>query len=217
MSAHAEPSSTNTELDRAWWLRVPAVLIAPSAVFAALRDDSDAAGHARQEPVAAVVGLAGVAAFLLTRTAREILDDSGASNIVIPVWAFFAGSVYGLVLYWLLGAALYAGSTRLGSRGTYRRARHVLGYAAVPIALSLVTIWPIRITIYGSDLFRTGGDDFGTGDKVFGAIALAFMVWSAILLVIGVREVHGWSWFRALGAVALAAVFPTLLSLTRLL
>jgi len=69
----------------------------------------------------------------------------------------------------------------------------------------------VRIAIYGRDLFRTGGDDYGRGDAIFGGIFLGFVAWSLILLLIGVRTTHGWTWARAAGAVALAAVFPALI------
>jgi hypothetical protein len=83
----------------------------------------------------------------------------------------------------------------------------------VPLVLALLTFWPIRIAVYGQDLFRTGGDDYGRGDAIFGAVALGFVAWSVILLLIGVRTVHGWSWPRSAATVALAAVFPALVVL----
>jgi hypothetical protein len=70
----------------------------------------------------------------------------------------------------------------LGSAGSYRRARHVLAFACVPLALSLV-------------LAPAGRDAFAW-------IVLAFVAWSAALLVIGVRAVHGWTWARAGAAAA---------------
>ena len=47
----------------------------------------------------------------------------------------------------------------------------------------------------------------------FGGIYLGFVAWSVLLLVIGVRAVHGWTWGRAAAAVALAAAFPALIVL----
>ena len=41
-----------------------------------------------------------------------------------------------------------------GSLGTYRRARHILAFAAVPLALSL-SVWPVRLAIYGTDVWRS--------------------------------------------------------------
>ena len=208
----AQPTRDAGDLQRAWWLRAALVLIAPRAVFAAVRDESAEATQARQEPIAAIVGLAGIAAVLSTSVARQVLNDPGTDPIIIPPWAFIGGATFGLVFYWVYGGFLWAAARGLGSLGTYRRARHLLGLAVAPLALSLLTIWPLRIIVYGSDLFRTGGDDYGRGDAIFGAVNLGFMAWSILLLLIGVRVVHGWSWPRSAGTVALAALFPTLVA-----
>ena len=131
--------------------------------------------------------------------------------------AFIAGSLYAVVVFWLGGGLLFGAARRLGSEGSWRRARHVLGLASAPLALSLVTFWPLRIAVYGQDLFRTGGDDYGRGDAIFGGVYLGFVAWSVVLLVIGVRAVHGWTLARAAATVALAAAFPVLVVLaTRL-
>jgi hypothetical protein len=87
----------------------------------------------------------------------------------------------------------------------------VLALAAAPLALTLLTLWPVRIAVYGEDLFRTGGNDYGRGDAIFGALLDAAVVWCAWLLVVGVRAVHGWTWGRAAATVALAAAFPALI------
>ena len=200
-------------LERNWWLRAAAVLVAPRAVFVSVRADDVEEREARQEPITAIAGLAGVAAVLATPVARHLLNDPSVSLVLIPVWAFLGGAIYALALYWLGGGLLFGASRRLGGLGSWCRSRHLLGLAAAPLALSLLTLWPVRIAVYGEDLFRTGGDDYGRGDAVFGGLYLGFLAWSACLLVVGVRAVHGWSWLRAVGAVALAAVFPALLVL----
>jgi hypothetical protein len=89
----------------------------------------------------------------------------------------------------------------------------VLALAAMPLAVSLLTFWPVRIAIYGEDLFRTGGGDYGRGDAVFGVLYLAIVAWSVWLLLVGVRTVHGWTWARAAATVALAGAFPVLIAL----
>ncbi|HEY2074517.1 MAG TPA: Yip1 family protein [Gaiellaceae bacterium] len=198
-------------LERSWWLRAPAVLVAPRAVFVSLRDESRESAEERQEPITAIMGLAGIAGVLGTDVARQLLNDGSVSTALIPVWAFFGGVVYALAFYWLGGALLFAASRRLGSTGSWRRSRQVLGLASAPLALSLLTLWPVRIAVYGIDLFRTGGNDYGRGDTIFGAIYYGAFAWSACLLVIGVRSVHGWTIGRALAAVALALVLPALI------
>jgi hypothetical protein len=208
MSANTARASA---LERNWWLRAAAVLVAPRAVFASLRDDSDAAVEARQEPLTAMIGLAGIAGVLGTPVARHLLNDSSFSLALIPVWAFIGGTVYALATYWLGGGLLYGAARRLGSLGSYRRARHLVALSSAPLALTLLTLWPLRIAIYGEDLFRTGGDDYGRGDAIFGAVLVAAFAWSALLLLVGVRSVHGWAWGRSVATVALAAAFPALI------
>jgi hypothetical protein len=210
VSTEVAPAST---VARNWWLRAPAVLIAPRAVFVSLRDESSEAVEARAEPITAIVGLAGIAAVLGTPVARTLLNDPSMSVALIPVWAFLGGAVYGLALYWLGGGLLYGAARRLGGLGSYRRGRQTVGLATAPLALSLVTLWPLRIAVYGTDLFRTGGNDYGRADGIFGAFFFACLVWCAWLLVVGVRSTHGWTWGRAGGAVALAAAFPALIVL----
>jgi hypothetical protein len=206
-------AQTPSALERSWWLRAPAVLVAPRAVFVLLRDESEAAVEARQEPLIAIAGLAGIAAVLGTPVARSLLNDFDFSVSLIPVWAFFGGVVYALAIYWLGGGLLYGAARRFGGLGSYLRARHMLALSAAPIALALFTLWPVRIAIYGEDLFRTGGNDWGPGDRTFGGLLYFAFAWSALLLVIGVRSVHGWSWGRSLATVGLAGALPALIVL----
>ena len=209
----SEAAGTSSAVERTWWLRAPAVLVAPRAVFVSLRDDSREAAEGRQEPITAIAGIAGIAGVLGVHVARQLLNDGSMSTALIPVWAFFGGVVYALAFYWLGGALLFGASRRLGGLGDWRRSRQVLGLASAPLALTLLTLWPARIAVYGADLFRTGGNDYGRGDTIFGVLYYAAIVWSLSLAVVGVRAVHGWTYGRAVGAVALAAVVPALLVL----
>src|SRR5262249_14087901 len=97
-----------------------------------------------------------------------------------------------------------------GSRGTYRRSRHVLGFALAPLALALVMFWPIRIAVEGRDLFRYGGSD---GGHVFADTFYGFVAWSVVLLLIGVRAGHGWGRARAVAAAAVTSVVSALVVL----
>jgi hypothetical protein len=196
---------------RDWWLRALLVLQRPRPVFVALRDDSKESVSDRSEPVLAIVLLAGIAALLPTHTAGTFLDDGSYGGLVVAVWVFLAGSLYGAFGFFAIGGLLYGGSKVLGSQGSYRRSRHVVAFAAAPIALSLV-LWPVKLVLYGNALFRSGGSDHGVGAGVFDALELGFLLWAAALLVIGVRAVHGWTWVRAGAACAPAIVVPAVLA-----
>lgn len=212
MAATAD-TARGSVLERSWWLRAPAVLVAPRAVFVSLRDESEDAVEARQEPLTAIAALAGIAGVLGTPVARTLLNNAGTTPIVVAVWAFLGGLAYAVAVYWLGGALLYGAARRFGGLGSYRRARSVLALSSAPLALSLFTLWPARIAIYGQDLFRTGGADWGPGDRAFGGLLYFAFAWSAVLLVVGVRSVHGWSWARSLATVGLAAALPALIVL----
>jgi len=199
-------------LDRDWWLRAVYVLQAPRAVFAAMRDQGEAAADARQEPALALTIVAGIAAVLSSGAAAHLLDDPAYDGLLIAVWAFFAGALYGAAAYWLGGLVLHFGMLALGSRRGYRRHRHLLAFAAAPVALSLV-VWAPRLALYGGDSFRYSGADEGTGGAVFDWVQAAFFVWALVLLVVGIRALERWSWARSLGAAAVAAVLPVLIAL----
>ena len=202
VATRAAPSGAG---DKAWFLRALLVLQSPRSVFAALRDDSDEVAEDRQDVAAALVWLAGISAVLATTVASTLLDDVEIDSALAAVWAFLAGGLYGFALYYVVGKVLHVALRKLGSRGSFRRARHVLAFAVTPIALALLVYWPVRIALYGGDLLRTGGaDGRGAGDAL-ALLFYAFVVWALALLLIGVRTVHGWSWGRSLAGVAFAA------------
>jgi hypothetical protein len=198
-------------VERDWWLRAVLVPTRPGSVFAAMRRDGEE--ELRQEPLLAIVFLAGIAGVLSTNLAGRVLDDFEIDALGLAVWAFIAGGLYGIAGYFVLGALVFVGEKAAGSSTSYVRSRHVLGYACVPLALSLL-VQPVKIAAYGEDAFRSGGSDTGFGAHVFEAIELVVLAWCAALLVIGVRTVNSWSWSRAFAA-ALPALAPPAFALAR--
>jgi hypothetical protein len=207
MTARVTPAS-DSSLQRDWWLRALMVLQAPRPVFEAMRDRSKKASEAREEPVLAIIVLAGMASVLsFSTTSREFLDDPAISGALIPILAFLGGGIYAFAGYWIGGFALMMGVRGAKGDVTYKEARHLLAYALVPLAASLFVVWPIRLAVYGSDNFRTGGyDDAGSGYWIFTGLALAFVAWSLAVLVIGVRARFGWTVVRAIGALSLTVL-----------
>jgi hypothetical protein len=193
-----------------WWKRAPLVLLVPRPVFVALRDESVEEAEERQEPLAALIALAGISVVLVSPAFRQMMNTGGVDVILVIVLAFIAGVLYAVATAWLGGGLLFGAARRLGGLGSYRRARQTVELASAPLALALITFWPVRFAVYGTDLFRTGGDDYGRGDGIFGGVFLGFVAWSVILLLLGVRATHGWGWGRSAAAVVLAAAFPAL-------
>ena len=155
-----------------------------------------------------------------TLTANElILDSSYAGTGNLP----YQGLVQELRLRvrrtdqsvileaFMNGAALLLGLRTLGSPARYRTARQIVGHSTAPFVLALFVVWPLRIAVFGGDLFRSGGSDEGAAGHVLNAVDAAFALWGLVLAVVGVRVVERWSLARALGATAFAAVLFGLL------
>jgi hypothetical protein len=172
-----------------------------------MRNESREDVDARSEPVLALTALAGIAAALASSTARTLYDDPEYDALNVAVWAVIAGGFIAFAGYFIVGGALYLGTRGMGSVGTFRRARHLLGFAVAPIALSLLLVWPLQLAVYGGDVFRRGGSDDGAGGRFFDVLELGFAAWSAVLLLVGVRAVHGWTWSRSLAALGLVVLF----------
>ena len=185
MSTRALPAPVD---ERVWLRRAVTVLVRPREVFEAIRDDSDTAARVRSEAVLALVLLTGIASVLWTPTYGRLLDDVANDALNVAVIAFIGGSLYGVLGYFLGGLLLYA-LTRAVGGATYRQVRHVLAFASAPVALSLFVVWPVRLAVYGEDVFRSGGSDRGSGNDAFYAVELLFVLWALALLVLGLRTV----------------------------
>jgi len=186
VSVRAEPSAAD---ERLWLLRAAFVLVSPREVFARLRDDSDTAARVRSEAILALVLLSGISTVLWTPTYGRLMDDVAYDGLLVAVVAFIGGGIYGTTVYFAGGLLLHWAS-RIAGGGSYRQARHLFAFASAPLALSLVLIWPVRLAVYGEDVFRTGGADHGAGNWIFVALELGLAAWALGLLVVGARTVY---------------------------
>jgi hypothetical protein len=172
--------------ERVWLARAVSVLWRPSEVFAGLRDDYDETARARSEAVLALVLLTGIAGVLWTPVAGTILNDVTLDWLDAAIWAFLGGGFYAIALYFVGGLVLQW-LARAGGWISYRQARHLLAFAAAPVALSLFLVIPLRLAVYGEDVFRSGGSDRGAGEWAFAGVELAFVAWALVLLALGLR------------------------------
>ena len=179
---------------RQWWRRVPRLLTAPRGVFVALRDDDEVDVDARSEPILAIVIVAGMAGILLTPAWGTLIDDESLDWMVLAVVTFIGGLIYGAAGYFLLGAVVWLGARAVGLETRGRKARQLVGFAALPFALSIVVTVPAILLAFGYDWFRTGGSDDGTGRAVVVSLGLAFALWSLGLLALGLRTTFELPW-----------------------
>jgi hypothetical protein len=194
------------DAEREWWRRTLAVVAHPRPVFEALRNEDEDDLDARQEPLLAIVWLLGIAWVLADPVTGSIFDEPDYDWLVTAVWAFIYGGVVGFGAYWVLGGCLALGLRGLGSDGSYRRARHLIGFAGVPFVLSLA-VFVVRLLVHGGDVLSEGGDDEGTLGTLLYAAQLAGAVWTLGLVAYGVRAVEGWTWWRVAASLGLLVVF----------
>ena len=198
MSARAELPVAD---ERVWLARAVFVLVSPREVFAALADDSEEAARARSEAVLALVWLTGIATVLWAPNVGRLMDDRFVQwdALLIAIVVFVGGGIYGVAGYWVFGLVLHAAMSPFRFTRNYRQARHVLAFASAPVALSLFLLWPVRLAVYGDDVFKSGGSDQGAGNYAFVGLELLFVAWALGLLVLGLREVRSKASSSALG------------------
>jgi hypothetical protein len=186
-----------------WWRRVPRVLWSPRAVFAALRETDEDDQTARQEPILAIVLLAGMAAVLMI--GGTLVSDPSVDGFVAAAVTFIAGGLYGASGYLVLGVGVMLGVRGAEGQGTFRQARHVVAFSVVPVAVSFLVTAPVIAVVYGSSYF--GDETPGSSTQVMLAIGLPFVAWAAALLAVGLRVTYRLSWRGVAAALALAGVF----------
>jgi hypothetical protein len=198
---------------REWWSRLPRLLYAPAGVFGELRDESGEAADARQEPLVALTFLAGIAMFVglvaLEPPYNRFYTDLSAFNMTFET--ILGGALVGIANFWLGGALLYLGARGLGAESGYRLGRHIAGLATAPFVLVLVLAVPVRVGLYGTDLFRDTGSDSGAGGDVFVALDALALAWTLALALVGIRVTHRWTWGRSAAALGVAVLFAILL------
>jgi hypothetical protein len=199
-------------LERQWWSRLPRLLYAPASVFEELRDESTEAADARQEPLVALTFLAGIAMFVglvaLQPPYNRFYDSLSAFNMTFET--ILGGALVGLSNFWIGGSLVYLGARGLGALTGYRLARHMAGLATAPFVLVLLLAVPVRVGLFGTDLFRDTGSDSGAAGDVFIALDAIALAWTIALVLVGVRTTQRWSWGRSAAALGIAGLFATL-------
>ena len=186
---------------------MPRLLTRPGETFRALRESDQADVDARSEPILAIVILAGMAGVVLTPAWGTLLDDGSVDGLVVAVVTFIGGLFYGAAGYFLVGLAVWLGVRGMGSGESFRLARQLVGFSALPLALSIAVTLPVALLAFGGDWFRSGGSDEGAGRWLVVGLGLAAVAWTGGLLALGLRATFRLPWRGVVGAIALAAVF----------
>ena len=187
----AEPEAGRT-LEREWWLRLPYVLQRPREVFAALRDDSDAAAGARHEPILLVGLLAGVAGVLASNQIGRALDDFQLDGVDLAVVVFLGALIYSVAAYFVLGPLVVEeelnGARDWGIALTGGAVGGIVGSALAlrfrpryPLRWSFIVILPISLQLLALIPPVPAAGLFFAAVLAVTAIALANVLWNTTL------------------------------------
>jgi hypothetical protein len=110
------------------------------------------------------------------------------------------GPVLGVAFVVLASMTTRLISQLLGGRSTQRTTMAVLAYSMVPIAISVVLVFPVEVAVFGKFLF-----DQNPPPQVIDYAAYVTLVamdailalWSLVLMCVGIQVTHRMTWGRA--------------------
>jgi hypothetical protein len=156
-------------------------------------------------PLAALCGIAAVyAAFWAVQIGRTI--EGLVSILGIGLAIGIPAGILGLLL---LSAALRIAARALAGNGTLKNVFAVCAYASTPVLLSLVVVFPVEIALFGIYLFDRNPSPMVLKPVpyiVLAVIDAIALLWSFVLLGIGLRVATGLTRVRAFALAGVAAV-----------
>lgn len=149
--------------------------------------------------------LAGALSRLESRWAQVPGAPGSVAFPLMVVASVIVGAILGVIGLYINGALLKWSGSVLGGVANYAEVRAALAWAEVP-AIVAVSIGILSILIgTGGPLMPFGGSGAESSVSV-SLLHAIFGVWSFILVLKGVGEVHRFSAWRALGAIVLVVV-----------
>ena len=149
--------------------------------------------------------LAGALSRLESRWAQVPGTPGSAAFPMLVVVSVVVGAIAGIIGLYINGVLLKWSGAVLGGIGTYAEVRAALAWAEVPVIVA-VSIGIISILIgTGGPMMPYGGSGAESSLSV-SLLHAIFGIWSFILVLKCVGEVHRFSAWRALAAIVLIAV-----------
>jgi hypothetical protein len=142
----------------------------------------------------------------ISSTLSRAFQKNSGDTISLPTilgLALFVGSIAGVIGNLIMGALVRWTGSWIGGVASLEESRAAVAWGSVPHAVNLVLMAGL-IAVFGSDLFRTQGLEGIGGAKasflvVVGLGQVVLGLWSAVLSVKCVAEVHQFSAWKGLG------------------
>jgi len=147
----------------------------------------------------------------------QALDNASRQNagdslplIVIFITCFLLGPIGGIISLYIGGAIFRWSGSWFGGRATSEEVRAAIAWSSVPAIIISLPVWVILLLLYGQENFTraTPRMDANPTLALFISLPLLFAtitagIWSLVLLIKCVGEVHRFSAWNALAAIIL--------------
>lgn len=163
-------------------------------------------------PEHAVLGLAalgGVTQALDRASSRNLGDELGLGAIFLS--AAVAGPIGGIITLYLFGWLLSIAGRWLGGDAAPCHVRTAMAWGNLPNVTGLL-LWLPALALIGQEMFTSSTPQLDTQPLLalfllpVGLAWVALAIWSLVLFLQGLGEVHGFSAWRALGSMFLAVL-----------
>jgi hypothetical protein len=198
LSEEPIPSAALPSAQAGWpdkpWLKI---WTAPRGTIRAIVDS---------DPTRHVLLLAALGSFTqsLNWVSGNSLGDTVSTWLIIPL-ALAAGGV-GAILSLYIGGALFQWTGRLfGGQASTVQVRAALAWSLLP-RIAAIAVWITLWALYGEEMYTSYAPRiFSNPDPYIplGVLDMALLVWSLFLMVKTVAEVHRFSAWRSLAALAI--------------
>lgn len=154
--------------------------------------------------------LAGVSAAFTITSAYSLGNSLSLTTILII--CIVLGPAYGIVSVYISGELLRGAGRWLGGQATAKEVRAAMAWASMP-AIFFLPLWILRLLIFGKELFVipileqiNTTSPLGVTALGFSAIDIAIGLWTWVIWLKSLGEVHRFSVWKALGTYALTVL-----------
>ncbi len=146
----------------------------------------------------------------LDRVSSQNMGDSLSLPVLLGICVVI-GPVGGIILMYMLGALYRWSGSWLGGQATSEEVRADIAWSSVP-SIFFLPLWIPQLIIFGKELFSSSTPRMDANPFLyillmgFAVIELIASIWTLVLLIKCLGEVHQFSAWRALGAIILGSL-----------
>jgi len=125
--------------------------------------------------------------------------------IVVILGALVIGPIGGLIGLYLSGAILRWSGSLLDGQASSTEARAAIAWSSIPTVIALL-LWVPLVAFYGNEMFSRVAPTIIDNPYpllLVGLIEIVLTLWTIVMVILTLIEVHRFSIWRSIGAVAI--------------